>query len=60
MSEGLAHDPYVVARMGFESATYLTQGTDPTTELPRSITYEYMDAMQIRHVCTLYILDMDA
>jgi len=33
MSEGLAQGPYVAARVGFEPATFRTQGT----ELPRPI-----------------------
>ena len=32
MSEGLAEGPYMVVRVGFEPATFQTQGT----ELPRS------------------------
>jgi len=31
-SEGLAQGPYVAARVGFEFATFQTQGTEPTTE----------------------------
>ncbi len=31
-SEGLAQGPYVAARVGFEPATFRTQGTKPTTE----------------------------
>ena len=27
-SEGLAHGPYVVARVGFEPATFRTKGTE--------------------------------
>ena|SRR6218665_3954687 len=33
-SEGLAQDPYVVARLGFEPVTLWTQGTEHTTEPP--------------------------
>src|SRR6218665_1358893 len=33
-SEGLAQGPYVVARVGFEPATFHTQGTEPATEPP--------------------------
>ena len=29
MSEELAQGPYVAARVGFEPATYRTQGTEP-------------------------------
>ena len=32
VSEGLAHDPYVVSRVGFEPATLRTQGPELTTE----------------------------
>src|SRR6218665_1561109 len=31
-SEGLAQVPYVAARVGFEPATFRTQGTEPTTK----------------------------
>ena len=34
MSEGLAQGSYVVARVGFEPATFQTQGTELTTEPP--------------------------
>ena len=34
MSEGLAQDPYMATRVGFEPATLRTQGTEPTTEPP--------------------------
>jgi len=34
MSEGLAQGLYVVARVGFKSATLGTQGTELTTEPP--------------------------
>jgi len=37
MSEGLAQGSYVMARVGFEPATFHTQGTQPTTESPRLI-----------------------
>jgi len=30
MSEGLAQGPYVAANVGFENATFRTQGTEPT------------------------------
>src|SRR6218665_1781751 len=33
-SEGLAQRPYVAARVGFEPATFRTQGTESTTEPP--------------------------
>ncbi len=36
MSEGLAQGPYVAAGAGFEPATLRTQGTELTTEPPRS------------------------
>src|SRR6218665_990144 len=34
--EGLAQGPYMGAKEGFEHATFQTQGTEPTTEPPRS------------------------
>ena len=34
MSEGLAQDPYVATRVGFEPATLRMQGTELTTEPP--------------------------
>ena len=34
MSEGLAKGPYAMARVGFEPATFLAQGTKPSTEPP--------------------------
>jgi len=35
MTKGLAKGPYVAARVGFEPATFQTQGTKPKTEPPR-------------------------
>ena len=35
MSERLAQGPYMAARVGFETATLRTQGTEVTTEQPR-------------------------
>ena len=35
MSEGLAQGSYMVARVGFEPATFQTQGTEPTIEQQR-------------------------
>ena len=32
MSEGLVQGPYMAARVGFEPATFRTQGTEPTTD----------------------------
>jgi len=34
VSEGLAQDPYVAGRMGFEPATLRMEGTVLTTETP--------------------------
>ena len=34
-SEGLVQGSYVVVKLGFESATFRTQGTEPTIEPPR-------------------------
>jgi len=34
MGEGLPQDPYMTTRVGFERATFLTQGTKITTEPP--------------------------
>ena len=34
-SVGLAKGLYVAARVGFEPVTFLTEGTEPTTEPPR-------------------------
>ena len=42
MSEGLAQGTYVAARVGFEPATFRTQGTEPTTEPPRPIQIQYV------------------
>jgi len=37
-SEGLTQGPYVAAGVGFEPATFRTQGTEPTTKPPHLIT----------------------
>ena len=37
VSERLAQGPNVAARVGFEPATFRTQGTEPTTEPPPSV-----------------------
>jgi len=38
VSEGLAQGNYVAARVGFEPATFQTEGTEPHTEPPRPAT----------------------
>jgi len=35
MSEGLAQGPYVAVRVGFQPATFRTQGSERTSEPPR-------------------------
>ena len=37
VNEGLAQGTYVAARVGIEPTTYQTQGTEPTTEPPRTV-----------------------
>ena len=45
-SEGLAQDSYVAARMGFEPATFWTQGNEPTTEPPHPLMSTSLKARQ--------------
>ena len=48
MSEGLAQGPNVVARVGFEPATFRTQGTKTTTKPPRTLCSEVVtDKLQL-------------
>ena len=37
MIEGFAQGPYVALEVGFENATFRTQGTEPTSWPPRAI-----------------------
>ena len=61
MSEGLAQGPYMAARVGFEPATYRTQGTESTSEpthpttLPVSAS-DYNDIVHKQGTCFLLLL----
>src|SRR6218665_3184388 len=44
-SKGLAQGPYVQARVGFEPATLQTQGTELTTEPPRSFGFKFINSV---------------
>jgi len=37
VSEGHAQGPYVATRVGFEPATFRTQGTEPTTGIGSTV-----------------------
>ena|SRR6218665_1892529 len=59
MNEGLAQGPYVAARVGFEPATYQTEGTEPTTEPLRMYAPPYMQTYIVLHAHMLTYVHYD-